>query len=283
MATAAFSPTPYKISTITATASISRRSQELLINFKRLYDIIDIETNPESNGFTFVEYGIKRGDVFHKGFHKKLKIHRRKKEGSKRFDNQLTLLIRLVRQDDGGALEKPVTTNMKIFKNGNVQMTGLKNIEQGTMAIDFVVKYLRENPRISEAFDQGTVDWLEPANYDIRLINCDFSIGYEVKRDRLFKLMQGNYSAFSTYEPCIYPGVKIQYDASINPSDESHTNLCLKGKRITVAVFQSGCVVITGAKTYEQVDMAYDYICDILKKYEQEVKRVCLASEPICF
>ena len=274
-----FSPTRYKVSTITATASISKRSNELLINFQQLYDLIDLQDDVDENGFTYVEYGVKKGDVYHKGFHKKLNIQRRKKRDGKRFDNQITLLIRLVKNSaDGKKLEQPFVTNMKIFKNGNVQMTGLKSIEQGMLALEFVVQYLQENPKIEGVFENGCSQWLAPDNYDIRLINSDFYVGFEVKRDKLFRLMQSNSNAFSTYEPCIYPGVKIQYDASCNPSDEFHTNLCLKGKRITIAVFQSGSVIITGAKSYEQVDMAYDFICGILKKHECELKHVCLAE-----
>ena len=41
---------------------------------------------------------------------------------------------------------------------------------------------------------------------------------------------------------------------------------------MTIAIFQSGKLIITGAKTYQQITDAYDFINDVFKNYS-EVKR----------
>jgi hypothetical protein len=46
----------------------------------------------------------------------------------KRFDNQATLVLKIS--------PEPYFINMKVFRNGNVQMTGIKRIEDGVKAVD---------------------------------------------------------------------------------------------------------------------------------------------------
>lgn len=249
-----FKPSPYKVSTITATGCIQAN-----INLDILYEhlpIVKEQDNLQEDGFTYVEYGHKKSDTYYKGFAKKLAIARRKTTVSKRFDNQVTVIIRL-----GGML-----TNMKIFRNGNVQMTGLKVIDQGIQAIQHVIAciqsiYQSDDPHISDDISKMAV-----SQYAVQLINCDFRVGFEIKRDRLYRIIQTDYpNVFCSYEPCIYPGVKIQYDWNST-------------KKITVAVFQSGCVIITGAQMHEQIQSAYRFICEILQKHFDDIRKVPLAT-----
>lgn len=248
MTTYAFQPTPYKVSTITATGCIQTH-----IDLDVLYEHLDIVKQPDNtaeDGFTYVEYGHKKSETCYKGFAKKLAITRRKTTVSKRFDNQVTVILRV----------HGMQTNMKIFRNGNVQMTGLKMIEQGTQAIGYVIERIRTishcDPKVAESIEKMAI-----ANYTIQLINCDFRVGFEIKRDRLYKTIQTLYpNVFCSYEPCIYPGVKIQYDW--DPS-----------KKITIAVFQSGCVIITGAQTHEQITCAYHFICNIFNTHFDSIQK----------
>ena len=271
-------PTPYKVSTITATASLTCSQVDSL----ELYHSVVIEPNTDNNGVVFIEYGVKKGTLHHKGFHKKLLVTRRRKKETKRFDNQVTILIRIINKEENQP-NVPELTNMKIFRNGNIQMTGLKTVEQGQRAMDFIVSHIKDSS-YSIVEDKDVV---KIQNYDIRLINSDFCIGFHIKRDKLYKIMQDKYHTFCTYEPCIYPGVKIQYN--FNKQDSNNDGMCRckckctgKGtsegegqcKKITIAVFQSGCIIITGARSYEQVDIAYNYICTIIKKHSDEIKKV---------
>lgn len=272
-----FAPTHYKISTITATGSLPFES----IDLEQLYNAIPI-TEPDVNtegGFSYIEYGEKKGAVFAKGFHKKMVITRRKKKDSKRFDNQATVIIWMWNN------ESIIRTNMKVFKNANVQMTGLKTIDQGKKAIEFMSKHL------SQATQFKSKEKLN-ANYRIRLINSDYKLGIEIKRDILDKIVQ-DYNIFCNYEPCIYPGVKIQY--CYNLENEVTNGVCKcskkcngKGqghgdgdcKRVTISVFQSGCVIITGAQSTTQIDEAYMFINELIEKNKPALEKRPLALLP---
>ena len=269
--------TPYKISTITATACINS-----MLNLDKLYEYIElIDHNAMSDGITFIEYGKKKENTFSKGYNKKLHIKKRKKEGSKRFDNQATVILKKFHDKQ----ETPNYANMKIFKNGNVQVTGLKTIKHGVTIIHFLIEYLQN-------IDKKYGDILENANdmhiskYKICLINSDYRIGYEINRDALNRVIQTKYNVFCNYEPCIYPGVKIQYSWN-DESDQTGICKCSKHcngkgcgvgdgncKKITIAVFQSGCIIITGAQSYEQINTAYKFINDIIEKNKDIVKKL---------
>ncbi len=256
-------PTPYRISTITCTASLT-----VEVNLDILYDNLYITS--ESSGITFIEYGKKREETLCKGFAKKFLINRRRERPTKRFDNQLTIAYKL---DDSTSI------NIKVFKNGNVQMTGVKNIEQGynmiELLIDIIKKVHKEDNNVV-----SNINNIQNSNYKICLINTDFRVGFEIKRDNLFKLLINEYENIVSYEPCIYPGVKIQY--FWNSENSSKDGVChcsnkcyLKKKsgnghgesnckKITISNFQSGAVIITGSQQKEQIDECYDYINKVL-------------------
>jgi hypothetical protein len=97
--------------------------------------------------------------------------------------------------------------------------------------------------------------------------------------------MRLNYpETLCSYEPCIYQGLKIKFmwnDSEGAPSTpqgvcmcgeaDGSGRLCLgRGtghrprdcRKITIAVFQSGKVIVTGAHTLEQVADAYRFLID---------------------
>jgi TATA-box binding protein (TBP) (component of TFIID and TFIIIB) len=262
-----YSPTPYKISTITATGSVSTSIflDALFENIQLIDDTLDPAT---SIGIVYAEYGSRKSETIHKGHSKKLSVSHRKTEKKKRFDNQVTIVYKFMDIND-----RTVTVNSKVFKNGNIQMTGLRYIEQGKIVIDFIIEQLKNiyktHPNII-----GDINELDNKDYRIRLINCDFRIGLEIKRDKLYKIILADYQVSCTYEPCIYPGVKIQYwwNSENNLKDgccycTNHCNGkgCGTGdgncKKITIAVFQSGCIIITGGQSIAQIDESYEFIC----------------------
>jgi TATA-box binding protein (TBP) (component of TFIID and TFIIIB) len=286
-----FKPTPFKISTITATASVNSD-----ISLDALFDKANVDEN-ESNGvmgegvngndyrIIYIEYGSRKTQTFHKGHTKKLGISRRTKENKKRFDNQVTLVYKL--NYDG----KEICINTKIFRNGNIQMTGLKFIDQGLAIVDNVIELLK---RIYQNDNSIVMDvsMLKSKNYKVCLINCDFKIGLDVKREVLHKVVVHSYGVPCSYEPCIYPGCKIMY--SWNSMSESKGicqcvgfcngkgNGCGDGncKKVTIAVFQSGCIIITGAQSIHQIDDAYKFVCDVIANNIDVIRKVPFVLEP---
>ena len=253
-------PSQYRISTITSTGSLGVSSIDLNI----LYSGLSIINDDINDGIVYIEYGNKKDTTIYKGFSKKFLINRRKHAVNKRFDNQLTVIYRYTQNNIISNL------NIKIFKNGNLQITGIKNINQGKIVIDNLIVLISENKKLDNH------NLLINTNYKIRLINSDFKVGFEINRDNLYKILRFEYNIVCSYEPVIYPGVKLQYFWNKNNHLQDGICYCEKNcidgkgngitscKKITIAIFQSGCIIITGAFNIQQIDDAYQFINNIL-------------------
>lgn len=240
----------YRISTITAVGNINTT-----IDLQEFFD----KFNPINN-IVYMEYGRTKNISNVKGIHPK-KNSKKKKKDSKRFDNQATVFIKL--QDDTYA-------NMKIFKNGKIQMTGLKGINNGIEAINILIDYIK-NINTEENKIVEDINKINLTNYKICLINSDFKFEYKIKRNDLYKFIVNNTNLICSYEPCIYPGVKIQYFYN-NDNDgvckcEEYCDNKKKDSncsKITIAIFESGCTIITGAKNINQINTTYKFINDLV-------------------
>ena len=267
-----FSVSKYRISTITITGSINCD-----VNLKALFNAIDLENYPN---IQYIEHGDNKYNHNCKGSKLQKKIKNKPK--MKRFDNQLTLIYDYCN----------FTYNIKLFKNGNVQMTGVKSVENGEKMIDELIKFLKhihdinmvvpcDNIHINNVIlHQDQVINLKNTNYNVRLINSDFKVNFEIKRDALYKILLNVYKINCTYEPCIYPGVKIAYYVNGDKNQDGVCNCEVKCcgkknicKRITIAIFQSGCVIITGANNVGQINMTYSYVSKVLKTHMNEIIR----------
>ena len=254
-------PSKLRISTMTATCSIN-----INLDLKKIYD--NLKLNSE---ITYIELqGKYRGVIFNKKSQKrKEKKKKKKKKTSKRrndFYNQAT--VHVYHPDK----KNPV--NVKLFKNGNIQMTGTKSYKMG---IDVVTRLIEEFYKMEKDIIEEK-ETMEMTNYNIQMINSDFDIRFKIDRLKLFTLLRQDYNMFVEYEPCNYPGVNIKY--FWKETNTIFNGICscdldnkrCKGKKnskdsckiITIAVFQSGKIIITGAKRMTQVDSAYKWIIDVL-------------------
>jgi len=201
---------------------------------------------------------IQHGSHGIKGESPKTKRKSRKPKKKKTFFNQVTLHVNC---------EKLV--NVKLFNNGKIQMTGLKHEGHGQKVLEMVLPYIRKSDQINETkiLDHGDVTHT-PMN--IVLINSDFDIKHKIRRDILHREIV-DAGLYSSYEPCIYPGVNIKYYFNSNQDNGicKCSDMCTgKGdglsdggcKKITVAVFKSGKIIITGARSSEQLELSYSFI-----------------------
>ena len=239
----------YRISTITAVGSVN-----VLVDLGLLYNIFNLEDEglPHKESLIFVEYGKNKNISNSKGINPKKK---KKKENKKRFDNQLTIILKI---DD--------FINLKLFKNGRIQITGLKIIDNGKKAINIIIDVIKYYNSINNKI-VDKIEEIKLLNYKICLINSDFKFNYKIKRTDLYKFIINNTDLICSYEPCIYPGVKIQFYYNKNKNgicncdkyceNKNKNSKCVK---ITVAIFESGCTIITGSKNIQQIEDTFNYI-----------------------
>jgi TATA-box binding protein (TBP) (component of TFIID and TFIIIB) len=226
-----------------------------------------------NNNILFLEYGSNKNISNSKGINPKIKKNlynkknESKKKQKKRFDNQLTIILDLYDNYKN-------YINMKVFKNGKIQMTGLKSIEQGHTAIEIIINVIKKiytTKSINILNSTSKYEDIKLSDYKICLINSDFKFNYKIRRNKLFEYIINNTKIICSYEPCIYPGVKIQfyYNNKKNGICDCE-NFCLNKNlnsnciKITIAIFESGCTIITGAKNIEQIDNTYNFIVNLL-------------------
>ena len=245
-----------RISTMTAISSLNSD-----INLNNLYKNFII-----TDKIPFIQHG-SHGI---KGESNKAKRKPRKPEKKKTFFNQVTLHV---------SCDKLV--NVKLFNNGKIQMTGLKYENHGTKVLKILIPYILHLDQIKEDKILNSTEIIfEPMN--IVLINSDFDIKYKIQRDVLHREII-DAGMYSSYEPCIYPGVNIKYYFNSNQSNGicKCTSMCNgKGdgvsdggcKKITVAVFKSGKIIITGARSTEQLELSYHFITRLINARRDKIE-----------
>lgn len=238
---------------------------------------------------SYVEYGSTKDSPMCKGE----KSNPRRSTATKRFDNQCTVIVRLH--------DRSRNINIKVFRNGHLQMTGAPDVDAVHEAVSILLR------RLSRVMAVDT-----PTDFRVCLINSDFKLGVTIQRDALYDIIVSVYGMSCTYEPCIYPGVKVQYfhngqgdgicrcprhcrgrsvrirprlldgaEGGSNsgplpaaPAHRSHPPC----KKITIVIFQSGSVIITGADRHEQLRIARDFIVGVVRDHIDEVRKPKLMS-----
>jgi len=184
-----------------------------------------------------------------------------KKKPNECFHNQATLIIEVGNKK---------TINTKVFKNGAIQMTGCKSIEDLIISLKVLCQELQKKKAIYDkdlkqiirrpfVSDHGNVNIESICNFKIRMINSNFHIDFLINRENLFELLKKK-NIQCIYEPCIHACVNIKYNYKNQDT-------------VSIFVFESGSIIITGAKNRQHIISAYEFITKILyENYEKIVK-----------
>lgn len=240
-----------RVSTITSVAELNTP-----IDLDLLFNNMELDEH--------IKY-IEKGDQ-KKGSPVKKKRNAKSKKKTNVFFNQATLHF----------LHDKII-NVKLFNNGKIQMTGLKKETQGEDVIKELINVIQKiDKKNDHRIFLKLQDKYEYDNYRIALINSDFDYKRVINREELQKIMV-SMNIFSTFEPCIYPGVNIKYFYNVN--NDGCKGICncermCSGKgdgisscrRVTIAVFNSGKIIITGAMNREQLVECYNFINKVIDK-----------------
>jgi len=189
---------------------------------------------------------------------------------SKSFFNQSTLVLRRKLNNGDGWKE----VNVKLFANGGIQMTGVTSEEFAQRSIDWLLEKLLMLPVVPFP-DKPAIQ-----RFSVQLINTDYSLNKFINQDALHKLLVNQYNLFSMLEKTIYQGVntKFFYNAR-NPGMGicQCENFC-KGqgtgdgegqcKRITMSIFRTGRIIITGARRLHQIQSAYQFLNKVFDDHQ---------------
>jgi TATA-box binding protein (TBP) (component of TFIID and TFIIIB) len=247
----------YRVNTMTLAANTDAGT----VRLRRVYDAIEAEIIRDageelkgSSKLVHVSYydGVtirRRGEV--------LKPNGRAKTyGRRMFDNQATAVIRF---DDGS------NVNVKIFLNGNLQMTGARSLEKGCEAASIVSAFMLEPGKPP------------PMVYNVRvcLMNADYNMRHRINRQKLYEAVVAE-GLCCSYHPSIYPAVKTYFMCRLREQGREgreQGGACPAGcmgarggccKKVTVLAFYTGAIIITGAVERQQIDAAFAWVRRII-------------------
>ncbi len=184
------------------------------------------------------------------------------------FYNQVTLVMRVTHNKTEN-LNKEPRINLKLFSNGSIQMSGCMSITNVNIALNKLLILLKQD-------NKYIVGDVEPKieKFKIDMINCNYQVIMEIDRIKLYDLLLKK-KIKSSYEPCIRACVIIKYCPEIYNPDQ---------KDVSIFIFQKGNIIITGARSKNQVIYTYNYInkilldhiSEIIKKEEEEEEKILI-------
>jgi Transcription factor TFIID (or TATA-binding protein, TBP) len=200
-------------------------------------------------------------------------IFTNRKVTSKSFFNQSTIVLRRFVSDERGFKE----VNVKLFANGGIQMTGVINDEFSRTALDWLLTYIQRLDRnVFEFPDRAGI-----CKFSMQLINTDYSLRSDINQEMIHRLLVDKYGLFSMLEKTMYQGVNTKYFINTQSKREgicNCTKIC-KGKgcgsgdgeckKITISIFRTGKIIITGARRMEEIIQSYNFLNRIIDTNRQ--------------
>ena len=131
------------------------------------------------------------------------------------------------------------------------------------------------------------------------MINSNFSCGYYINREKLYKLLKYKYKINSNFDPCSYPGIQCEFyhDAllslqhGIQPTTESakasvesasvssttkesisNAKASIPVSKISFMVFRTGSVLIVGKCSEDILYEIYAFLCRLFETEFDEIK-----------
>jgi TATA-box binding protein (TBP) (component of TFIID and TFIIIB) len=207
-------------------------------------------------------------------------IFTNRKITSKSFFNQSTIVLRRKITDDdekndGSHHWKEV--NVKLFANGGIQMTGVTSEPFARRAMEWLLQTIQSLPE-SPFPSPPSIE-----RFSIQLINTDYALNKFINQDALHKILINEYNLFSMLEKTIYQGVNTKF--FYNTRDPG-LGICqckqfCKGqgtgegegecKRITMSIFRTGRIIITGARQIHQIEAAYEFLNRVFDRHQGTV------------
>lgn len=169
---------------------------------------------------------------------------------AKRFRNQVSFKFDSGRPGDS-------IKSCKVFANGKFHITGARGATQALGTLALVLRAVR---RLRHS-DHGGDRPARILSAKVQMLNTDFRLNVPLDLEALRETATSKYAVYCRYEPDQYPGCNIKFSES------------------TILAFRSGCVIITGAKTLEDVSRAYAFVLGVVLENPSVVDRTDCTTE----
>jgi hypothetical protein len=274
---AALTFTPLRISTLVTTGHLGST-----INLTKLFEQVPTLLIPigyPAEGFLKMEHETKVVG------HSARDMLTKRRVSAKTFFNQGTLVIRKLRGGTGSDAAEFKEVNIKLFANGGFQMTGVTSEEFSRVVLTFILE------RFAGLADPISAEPLSVKKFAIQLLNSDYKMSALLKRAELHRILCQQYRLSSSLETTIYQGVNTKY--YYNEAAPANRGICMcpkfcngqgdgtqvgSCKKITIAAFQTGSIIITGARNKRQLDEAYVFMNEVLQTHREAIAKVPVAA-----
>jgi len=214
-----------------------------------------------------------------------LKKHGRqkKKKDNEHFYNSCSIIVK-------ASLEIKCV-NIKLFNNGKITLTGSKEESDGYYSTCVLLEEMKKYKGIfPDVLEDEEINKLQIVNYKITMINSDFNTNFRIDLLKLLSILNNSEKElFTKFNPEKYRGLIIGFYWNTNKYNQDGKCTCTvkcngKGcgtgngacKKITISIFKSGSVIITGGRLTTQIDDAYKLINNIFKKYYYDIVKLSI-------
>ena len=180
--------------------------------------------------------------------------------------------------------------NIKLFNNGQITLTGSKNELDGYYACNVLLNELKKDINIFTDMTQEEITSTKVINYRITMINSDFNTNFKIDLLKLLDILNNHEKElFTKFNPEKYRGLIIGFYWNLNKEYQDGKCLCKskcngKGngsgdgqcKKITISIFKSGSVIITGGRLVKQVEDTYKAINELFSKYYHQIIKLSI-------
>ena len=183
-----------------------------------------------------------------------------KKKGTDVFYNSLEIKLGIIDRTKDPVVHSNIS--IFIFRNGKVKIAGAKTINTIQITIDELSELIGGN-------NTENTTSLKVENTKIQMICSDFKIkpviknqeGWCIKQELLKNILVKEHSLSATFSALSrYPGINLKYPSMIE-----------KDKQISLLIFRSGSIIITGSKNAKDIANCYSFIIRVISKYSKEL------------
>ncbi len=182
--------------------------------------------------------------------------------------------------------------HVKIFNTGKLEVPGILDL---TLYENVKTVLLQT---LSPLFLPHILTYVPPKSDNV-IINSNFSVGFNINRDALYKILRSDkYQMDTIYDPCTYPAVKSKYyfcnnigfDAALQRGIVQPDDINMKSKdllksdrytKVSFMVFRTGSCLIVGNCTEPILYFVYNFVKQLLLDERDKIYVPPTADEPV--
>jgi len=165
---------------------------------------------------------------------------KRKNSSSSGFEWKYRPSTKFYNQATIGYTDEYSTKSIKVFPNGSIQVAGCSDLFDCQRVIQQLVFLLKLVLNIKRE--------ISTSSFRVVMINTNFSLNFNINLIALFNHFAKESLFNVTFDPDRYSAVKIKF----KPASDM--------KQVTVSIFSTGKIIVTGAQTLKEIAYAYNII-----------------------